>query len=97
MRVVGDIENSLCESARTIEGLKSHADVIAQAGEGLVVALKAGHKILTAGNGGSAAEALHMAEELVGRFKSNRVSLPGIALAGPRCPRSPRRAPPRPA
>jgi len=35
---------------------------------------------LTAGNGGSAAEALHMAEELVGRFRADRRSLPGIAL-----------------
>jgi len=34
-----------------------------------------------AGNGGSAAEAMHMAEELVGRFRSDRAPLPAVALA----------------
>ena len=75
-----EITRSLAESARVIETLKSQSDGIAAAGQGIIVALKAGHKILTAGNGGSAAEALHMAEELVGRFHANRVSLPGLAL-----------------
>lgn len=74
------IEASLGESARTLERLKPVSGVIEEAGLGIVAALKAGHKILTAGNGGSAAEALHMAEELIGRFKTNRPSLPGIAL-----------------
>ncbi len=46
----------------------------------LVATLRAGGKVLTAGNGGSAAEAMHMAEELSGRYKGNRRSLPGIAL-----------------
>jgi D-sedoheptulose 7-phosphate isomerase len=44
-------------------------------------ALQAGHKLLTAGNGGSAADALHLAEELVGRYRDNRRALPAIALA----------------
>jgi D-sedoheptulose 7-phosphate isomerase len=46
----------------------------------VIDALKQGHKVLTAGNGGSAAEALHMSEEFVGRFRTNRRSLPAIAL-----------------
>ena len=74
------VEPSLGDSARTIESLKPYSDSIVDAGEGIVAALKAGNKVLMAGNGGSAAEALHMAEELVGRFKADRVSLPGIAL-----------------
>ena len=44
-------------------------------------ALQAGRKVLTAGNGGSAADALHLAEELVGRYRENRRALPAIALA----------------
>jgi D-sedoheptulose 7-phosphate isomerase len=44
-------------------------------------ALLAGKKVLTAGNGGSAADALHLSEELVGRYKGNRRALPAIALA----------------
>jgi D-sedoheptulose 7-phosphate isomerase len=44
-------------------------------------ALLGGGKVLTAGNGGSAADALHLSEELVGRYKDNRRALPAIALA----------------
>jgi len=39
-----------------------------------------GGKVLTAGNGGSAAEAMHLAEELSGRYKQDRRALPGLAL-----------------
>ncbi len=42
--------------------------------------LKAGNKILLCGNGGSAADAQHIAAELTGRYKSERRGLPGIAL-----------------
>ena len=45
-----------------------------------VSALRAGNKILICGNGGSAADAQHMAAELVGRFVSDRRALPAIAL-----------------
>jgi D-sedoheptulose 7-phosphate isomerase len=43
-------------------------------------AIKGGHKILLAGNGGSAADAQHIAAELSGRFVKERRALPGIAL-----------------
>lgn len=42
--------------------------------------IKGGHKVLLAGNGGSAADAQHIAAELSGRFVKNRKALPGIAL-----------------
>lgn len=42
--------------------------------------LKAGNKILLFGNGGSAADAQHIAAELTGRYKAERKGLPGIAL-----------------
>ncbi len=76
--------DSICKqlrmSADTILALAQQADVIQQAAVLLVQGLQRGAAILTAGNGGSAAEAMHMAEELTGRFRSNRVALPGIAL-----------------
>lgn len=53
--------------------LKAIADAITDA-------LKSGHKLLIAGNGGSAADAQHIAAELVGRYKSERSPLPAIAL-----------------
>jgi len=43
-------------------------------------AIKNGNKVLLAGNGGSAADAQHIAAELSGRFVKNRKALPGIAL-----------------
>ena len=39
-----------------------------------------GNTIFFCGNGGSASESSHLATELVGRFKENRVSLPSISL-----------------
>jgi D-sedoheptulose 7-phosphate isomerase len=45
-----------------------------------VAALQRGNKILFAGNGGSAADAQHLAAELVGRYKLDRPGLPAMAL-----------------
>ncbi len=45
-----------------------------------VETLKSGNKILLFGNGGSAADAQHIAAELTGRYKTERRGLPGIAL-----------------
>ena len=53
---------------------------IARAGEALAVALKSGKKVLSCGNGGSAADAQHFAAEMSGRFERERAGLPGIAL-----------------
>ncbi len=53
---------------------------IAEMAEICVDALQKGHKILLCGNGGSAADAQHIAAELVGRFHRERRSLPAIAL-----------------
>jgi len=46
----------------------------------VVDSLKNGNKILLCGNGGSAADAQHIAAELTGRYKTERRGLPGIAL-----------------
>lgn len=46
----------------------------------IVAALNAGNKVLTMGNGGSAADAQHFAAEFVGRFLRERRALPAIAL-----------------
>jgi D-sedoheptulose 7-phosphate isomerase len=43
-------------------------------------AISAGRKILLCGNGGSAADAQHIAAEFVGRYETERRALPGIAL-----------------
>lgn len=74
------IINQIAASARTIQGLARQAAVIDAIGRLFVRSLRSGGKILTAGNGGSAAEALHMAEEFVGRYKRDRRPLPAVAL-----------------
>jgi D-sedoheptulose 7-phosphate isomerase len=42
--------------------------------------LLAGHTLFTCGNGGSAADAMHLAEELIGRYRADRRPLPAICL-----------------
>lgn len=50
------------------------------AGQAILQSLIHGHKLLTCGNGGSAADALHLAEELVGRYSRERRALAGLCL-----------------
>ena len=53
---------------------------IAETVDLLAGAFRAGNKLLVMGNGGSAADAQHLAAEIVGRFKMERRALPAIAL-----------------
>jgi D-sedoheptulose 7-phosphate isomerase len=53
---------------------------IESACEMIISTINKGHKVLIAGNGGSAADAQHIAAELSGRFVKDRKALPGIAL-----------------
>jgi D-sedoheptulose 7-phosphate isomerase len=68
------------ELITVLQALRPQAGWTDRTGEVLVDALRRGGKILTCGNGGSAADALHMAEELTGRYKANRKPLPAISL-----------------
>jgi len=63
------------------ETLKSQVEIIVRIVEAIVKALKGGGKVLLFGNGGSAADAQHLAAELVGRFKLERKGLPALALS----------------
>ena len=55
-------------------------ETVNQMAEKMVQTLRSGHKILFAGNGGSAADAQHLAAELVSRLRYNRPGLAAIAL-----------------
>lgn len=74
------LAEQLTRSVAAVSALPAQMPVLLDAADLLVSTLRAGGKVLTAGNGGSAAEAMHMAEELSGRYKHNRRSLPGLAL-----------------
>jgi D-sedoheptulose 7-phosphate isomerase len=52
------------------------------AGAALLSCIGTGGKILAFGNGGSATQASHLVEELIGRFKETRRALPAISLVG---------------
>lgn len=63
---------------RSSELLREPAQEVARV---LVESLRSGHKVIAFGNGGSAAQASHLATELIGRFKMTRQPFPAIALA----------------
>ncbi|MGD1847861.1 MAG: D-sedoheptulose 7-phosphate isomerase [Salibacteraceae bacterium] len=56
---------------------------VALAAEHMVNAIRQGGKIISCGNGGSMSDAMHFAEELTGRYRDNRPSLPAIAISDP--------------
>lgn len=57
------------------------SEAIARAGTMLAQALSDGRRVLSCGNGGSAADAQHFAAELIGRFEKEREALPAVALS----------------
>ena len=76
-KIISELE----ESARIKKDMAVNlADSIAEASQKVINAYKAGGKVLLVGNGGSAADAQHIACELVGRLKLDRAALPAIAL-----------------
>ena len=74
------VEHRLESASRALDALKPHAPVITAIAEAIEHATTRGGTILTCGNGGSAAEALHLAEELVGRYEADRPPLRAICL-----------------
>jgi len=63
----------------SIASLQSASDAAAEA---IISSLGRGGKLLAFGNGGSATQASHLVEELIGRFKETRRPLPAISLVG---------------
>ena len=79
--VQADIRRLFAESARARDVfLDENADALARAVELVGDALAAERKVLLFGNGGSAADAQHIAAEFVGRFARERRALPALAL-----------------
>lgn len=75
------IQNEFKSHLETItKVLSSSSEKLEEISKLAVQTLKNGNKILFFGNGGSAADAQHLAAELTGRYKTERRGLPGIAL-----------------
>lgn len=76
------IEQNMREHMQLLERIMKtdYADNMIEAAECILHVLQTGHKVLIAGNGGSAADAQHMAAELVVRFEKDREGFPAMAL-----------------
>jgi len=77
---IADCISQSVEIKRRILADKSFLALIGKTAEAIVKALRGGHKVLLAGNGGSAADAQHIAGELVNRFRFDRPALPAVSL-----------------
>jgi D-sedoheptulose 7-phosphate isomerase len=76
-----EIRRQLAESAQVKQSFSAElVERIAQFAERSAAALRAGGKIVFFGNGGSAADALHLSAELVVRLREERRGLPALAL-----------------
>jgi D-sedoheptulose 7-phosphate isomerase len=75
-----EIRQVLKETARLHEAVAGQAGTIERMARAMIAALRAGRSVYVMGNGGSAADAQHMAGELVGRFLMERRPLPCVAL-----------------
>jgi len=75
--VAREIEDSVSVKTRLVD---EAAELIAQMAVLVATRLRAGHKLIIFGNGGSAADAQHIAAEFLGRYMAEREALPAIAL-----------------
>ncbi len=75
-----DMKVQIDDHLRTIQTLYEQIPLIEAIAETVIETIRAGGKLCVLGNGGSAADAQHIAAELMGRFKRDRQALPAIAL-----------------
>jgi D-sedoheptulose 7-phosphate isomerase len=76
-----DLERHLEDALRVIGSLRDHTERIRLIAERIEETISSGGKVMICGNGGSAADAQHLAAELIGRYKSERNPLPAISLS----------------
>jgi D-sedoheptulose 7-phosphate isomerase len=74
------IRSEIAAVARNFERLLDRTEAIDAAAARMIEALRSGGKIMFCGNGGSAADAQHLAAELMGRYLKDRKPLPALAL-----------------
>ena len=81
-----NVADDLKESLRVLENFINKADtfdLIEKAIKICADSINRGGKIISAGNGGSMCDAQHFAEELTGRYRGDRKSLPAVAVCDP--------------
>lgn len=76
------MQRQLEDALAVLRTMPTHLPVMQEAATAIVACLRQGGKVLTAGNGGSAAEAQHLVTELMGRYCADRRSLAAVYLGG---------------
>jgi D-sedoheptulose 7-phosphate isomerase len=80
-KIKGQIAGIIETHKRMVEGFQaSGVGIIGDIAEAIIKAIKKGATVYICGNGGSAADAQHIASELVNRFECERRALPAVAL-----------------
>jgi D-sedoheptulose 7-phosphate isomerase len=74
------LPDAIADHRRLIDDLSRQVDLLNDIARVIINAIEDDHRIYIFGNGGSAADAQHIAAELVGRFKQERRPLPAVAL-----------------
>ena len=78
-----EVRSAIAESISVKQGLmedEAALELIVRTAQACVEAFRRGNKLMLAGNGGSAADAQHIATEFVSRFSFDRPGLPAVAL-----------------
>lgn len=77
---VAEIAGASAATLKELAESRATCESIARLAQALAESLRAGHTLWLFGNGGSAADAQHIAAEFVGRFQAERRALPAVAL-----------------
>ncbi|MHB1155751.1 MAG: D-sedoheptulose-7-phosphate isomerase [Phycisphaerales bacterium] len=75
------LETNIAGAKAAMDATMTLLPRVHEAAKRVAEALRGGNKLLVCGNGGSAAEASHLAGEIVGRYKKNRTAYPCICLS----------------
>jgi len=84
--MIDHIRANLVEAREALDHLINDATQLAniEAGATLLIdSLRSGRRVISCGNGGSMCDAMHLAEELSGRFRENRPAMAAVAISDP--------------
>ncbi|MUP38768.1 D-sedoheptulose 7-phosphate isomerase [Labilibaculum sp. 44] len=84
--IINDIKESFLDAQKVLNKFiadEANFSAIEAAGDAMAKSIKNGGKIISCGNGGSMCDAMHFAEELTGRFRGDRPSMPAVAISDP--------------
>ena len=80
------LNQHLQEASNILRDFSTNTDYlnsVEEAAKIIITSLESGHKIISAGNGGSMCDAMHFAEELSGRYRMDRKGLAAVSISDP--------------